>query len=181
MFIGIDLPGALTAVLAELDPDAEGVRWVRPGSMHLTLAFLGNVGEEQEARLASALENVRVTPFFLPVRGAGSFGSAKGTKVLWVGVGNGHPYLFALHRKVQDALISAGHEPDLRSFHPHITIARCESGGGRAVADFLRRHADFDAGMIKVGSFTLYSSEPAPGGSIYTPELVVTAGSSVVN
>jgi 2'-5' RNA ligase len=43
------------------------------------------------------------------------------------------------------------------------------------VRPFLKQHADFDAGVVRVDTFTLYSSIPGPLGSAYTSELQVKA------
>ena len=68
-----------------------------------------------------------------------------------------------------------GLEPDLRTWHRHITFARCRDVAPHTLRPFLKEHADFDAGMIRVESFVLYSSVPGPLGSAYTRELEVKA------
>ncbi|MFZ1218110.1 MAG: RNA 2',3'-cyclic phosphodiesterase, partial [Chthoniobacterales bacterium] len=94
---------------------------------------------------------------------------------VWIGVGSGHPHLFQLQKRVQEALLAVGLEPDLRSFHPHVTLARCRDVSTQTIRPFLKTHASFDAGMIHVESFCLNSSELTPAGSVYTAELVVAA------
>jgi 2'-5' RNA ligase len=74
---------------------------------------------------------------------------------------------------VQEAALAAGLEPDLRAFHPHVTVARCRDVSSEVIRPFLRAHANFDAGMIHVESFSLNSSALTPTGSVYTPELIV--------
>jgi 2'-5' RNA ligase len=91
--------------------------------------------------------------------------------VVWAGVGNGHPHLFALHKHLQDAALKARLEPDLRPFHPHITLARPKKIGSGMLRPFLRAHAEIDFGMFPVREFVLFSSRPDRGGSVYTPEL----------
>jgi 2'-5' RNA ligase len=113
---------------------------------------------------------VNVAPFFLPIRGVGSFGGAT-PSVIWAGVGNGHPHLFALHKRLQDAVLGAGLRADLRAFHPHITLARPGHVSAAALRPFLRAHAETEFGMWEVKDFTLFSSRPAADGSLYTVEL----------
>lgn len=138
--------------------------------MHLTLSFLGDVQAGDGERLRVALEEVRVPAFFLPIKGLGAFGGAHPT-VVWAGVGHGHPHLFALHKRIQDAVLNAGIEPDLTPFHPHITIARTKGVSREALIPFLRRHAEEELGMWKVTGFTLFSSVLSPGGATYSIEL----------
>jgi RNA 2',3'-cyclic 3'-phosphodiesterase len=173
LFVSIELPQAVTRFLAGLDPNLRGVRWLGPEQMHLTLSFLGNVPGDVEETLKKNLSAIGWEAFFLAISGLGTFPGKGRPSILWVGVGTGHPHLFQLHKRVQEAAIGAGLEPDLRSFHPHITLARCRDVSVELVRPFLRIHAAFDAGVIHVDSFCLNSSELTPSGSVYTRELLV--------
>jgi RNA 2',3'-cyclic 3'-phosphodiesterase len=173
LFVSIELPKSLASTLAELDPHIRGVRWLEPHQMHLTLAFLGNVEEENQETLSEKLRAISWKPFFLPLIGLGTFPSKGWPKIIWLGVGSGHPHLFQLHKRVQEALLAAGLEPDLRSFHPHVTLARCRDVSPQMIRPFLKSHADFDAGLIHVESFRLNSSQLTQAGSVYTTELIV--------
>jgi 2'-5' RNA ligase len=175
LFVSIDVPEFAAQRVAELDPHLRDVRWLAPEQMHLTLSFLGNVSTEIQEALAENLSRISWKAFFLPVVGLGAFPGKGRPNVIWIGVGTGHPHLFQLHKRVQEAALGAGLEPDLRSFHPHITIARCRDVSPERIRPFLKIHAGFDAGMIHVESFGLNSSELTPGGSVYTSELVVNA------
>ena len=172
LFVSIEFLPVVTKLLADLDPKVRGVRWLESAQMHLTLSFLGNVSNEAGEALNRNLCALAWKAFFLPITGLGKFPAKGPPNVLWVGVGTGHPHLFQLHKRVQEAALGAGLEPDLRSFHPHITLARCRDVSEESVRPFLKSNADFDAGMIHVESFCLNSSELTPAGSIYTRELV---------
>ena len=175
LFVSIELPESITKGLVELDPHLRGVRWLDLRQMHLTLAFLGNVGTEIQETLSEKLRAISWKSFFLPLIGLGTFPSKGWPKIIWIGVGSGHPHLFQLHKRVQEAILAAGLEPDLRSFHPHVTLARCRDVSPQTIRPFLKSHADFDAGMIHVKSFCLNSSQLTPAGSVYTAELVCYA------
>lgn len=172
LFVSIELPKSVTQTLAELDPQISGVRWLEPRQMHLTVAFLGNVSAETQETFSDKLRAISWKPFFLPLIGLGTFPSKGWPKIIWIGVGTGHPHLFQLHKRVQEAIIGAGLEPDLRSFHPHVTLARCPDVSPQTIRPFLKSHAEFGAGLIHVESFHLNSSEPGAAGSVYTRELV---------
>ena len=172
LFVSIELPQSVTKTLAKLDPHLRGVRWLAPEQMHLTLSFLGNVPEDIEEKLKKNLSAIEWKAFFLPLSGFGAFPGKGRPNVIWIGVGSGHPHLFQLHKRVQEAALAAGLEPDLRSFHPHVTLARCRDVSAEAIRPFIRAHADFDAGMIHVESFCLNSSELTAVGSVYTRELI---------
>lgn len=175
LFVCLELPESVRQRLAELDPDLRGVRWLEPRQMHLTLSFLGSVPGETQEHLSEKLRAISWKSFFLPLVGLGTFPAKGWPKIVWIGVGTGHPHLFQLHKRVQEAVLAAGLEPDLRAFHPHVTLARCRDVSPQAIRPFLKAHAGFDADMIHVESFRLNSSELTPTGSVYTPELIVPA------
>jgi RNA 2',3'-cyclic 3'-phosphodiesterase len=174
LFVSIELPHSITQRLAELDPHLRDVRWLAPEQMHLTLGFLGDVSEELDQALRKNLRAIAWKAFFLPICGLGTFPGKGRPNILWIGVGTGHPHLFQLHKRVQEAVIRTGLEPDLRSFHPHITLARCRDISAESIRPFLHSHSAFDAGMIHVESFCLNSSALTPAGSVYTRELLVS-------
>jgi 2'-5' RNA ligase len=175
LFVSLDLPDAVAELLVRLNPGVPGVRWLAADQVHLTLAFLGNVAAEAEEKLCTNLHAIRFTSFFLPLHGVGSFPARGRPKIIWIGVGRGHPHLFQLHKRVTDAAVAVGIEADLRPWHPHITLARCENVSAELIRPFLRAEGDFDAGLVPIDSFQLKSSLLTPTGSIYTTELIVAA------
>ncbi len=118
---------------------------------------------------------IRFQSFFIPVAGLGTFPAKGKPKVIWTGVGSGHPQLFHVYKRVQEAALGAGLEPELRAWHPHITIARCRDVSAESVRPFLKANAEFDAGLTRVERFALFSSIPGPLGSAYTRELEIVA------
>ena len=173
LFVGLSLPGSLAQMVADLDPKIEGASWLKPAQMHLTVAFLGGVNAAATEQLRLCLDKVEVAPFFLPLVGVGVFPAKGDPRVLWLGVGQAHPHLFQLRKRVAEAVLSAGLEPDLRPWHPHITLARCHGVLPSAVQKFLRHHAEFETGPIRIDDFHLYSSAPGRDGSVYTREHTV--------
>jgi 2'-5' RNA ligase len=175
LFVSIELPESVASTLAELGPQIRGVRWLEPRQMHLTLAFLGNISAEIQEMFSEKLSAISWKSFFLPLVGLGTFPSKGWPKIIWIGVGTGHPHLFQLHKRVQEAILAVGLEPDLRRFHPHVTLARCRDVSPQTVRPFLKSHSAFDAGLIHVESFNLNSSELTPAGSVYTAEQICQA------
>jgi RNA 2',3'-cyclic 3'-phosphodiesterase len=173
LFVAIDLPDSTRQLLADLDPDIRGVRWTERDQMHLTLGFFGDVPEDVELKLREKLSAVGFGAFFLPVNGVGAFSLKGAPKIIWIGVGKAHPHLFQIHKRVQEAALAAGIEPELRPWHPHITMARCRGVSAQALRKFLQSNAEFDTGMIRVDAFHLYSSNLTPAGPIHTREFTV--------
>ncbi len=170
LFVGLELPESSRHLFRKIDPHVKGLRWLPPEQLHLTMSFIGDVEPEQEERLRENLARVRVPPFFLPIAGVGAFGGER-PSVVWAGVGKGHPHLFALHQHIQDAVLHAGLEPDLKPFHPHITLGRARDVSRAALKPFLRDHKESEFDLWKVTGFTLFSSRLTAEGSIYTVEM----------
>ena len=179
LFAAIDLPPSTSGLLMELDPHLRGVRWVAAEQMHLTLGFFGNVTEDVDLKLREKISVIHFGAFFLPIASTGTFPPKGPPKIIWIGVGNGHPHLFQIHKRVQEAALSAGLEPDLRGWHPHVTLARCRDVSPQVLRKFLKSNADLDLGMIRVEAFHLYSSKLTPDGSIHTRELTVPCSGSL--
>ena len=175
LFVSLEFPESIIASLVRLNPSLAGVRWLRADQIHLTLAFLGRVELEAEEKLRQELSAIRFGSFFLPLENLGTFPAKGQPKILWLGVGHGHPHLFQLHKKVTDAALAAGLDPELRPWHPHITLARCQDISMSVLRRFLRQHDDFGAGLVPINSFHLKSSQLTPEGSTYTTELTVKA------
>ena len=174
LFVAIDVSQSIRQLLLDLDPHLQGVRWTSAEQMHLTLGFFANVPEDVDLRLREKLSAIRFGAFFLPISGIGTFPPKGPPKIIWIGVGAGHPHLFQVHKRVQEAALAAGLEPELRPWHPHITLARCHHSSAANARPFLKKVSGFDAGMIRVDAFHLYSSKLTPAGSIHTRELSIS-------
>jgi 2'-5' RNA ligase len=148
-----------------------GIRWVKPENLHLTLKFLGSVGEDKITSIADALERSldRTPRFSVSCRGLGVFPDIRKAKVLWVGL-EGKP-LAPLAATVEDALEPMGFAREKRAFKPHLTIGRWRDSAGRS--DLLRRELERsqrqDFGASKVNEVILIQSVLKPGGAVYTP------------
>jgi 2'-5' RNA ligase len=169
LFIALPLPAPIRDELTALATPLLGVTWTRPEQLHLTLRFLGDVADEKIERVVDYLATVRVEPFILPVEGLGAFPPKSPPRTLWIGVGRGHPHLHQLRQRVDDALFAAGLlELDLRTFHPHVTLARATETAAPAIARLLRQHPAFEAPPFRVSAFDLVASELQPTGAIHT-------------
>jgi 2'-5' RNA ligase len=173
LFVAIDLPHATRQLLASLDLHIRGARWIDPAQMHLTLGFFDDVPDDVDLALREKLSAIEFGAFFLPISGVGTFSTKGAPKIIWIGVGKAHPHLFQIYKRVQEAALAAGLEPELRPWHPHITIARCCDVAPQSLRKFLKTNAELDAGMIRVDAFHLYSSKLTPAGPIHTRELTV--------
>ncbi|MFT3828238.1 MAG: RNA 2',3'-cyclic phosphodiesterase [Opitutaceae bacterium] len=169
LFVAIDAPAPVAAALAGLMQPAAGFTWTAPGRLHLTLRFLGDAPAEKLEPLRDRLRAIRVTRFLLPVDGLGVFPPRGQPRVLWCGVGRGHPHLQQLRQRIDDAVLATGLDADLRSFVPHFTLARLGAMPPARVAQWLREQREFAAPPFRAECFTLYASTLRPDGAVHTP------------
>lgn len=124
------LDGALAPVR---DATSEHLRWVRPDTWHLTLAFLGDVEGSRVDLVTSAIVRAAAghAPFDVSVRGASRFGRG----VLFLAVDNdAFNATVALGDAVRRELREAGVWFDDKPLHPHLTLARQRDRRGRGVS-----------------------------------------------
>jgi 2'-5' RNA ligase len=168
LFLALTLPAAVRDVLAGMATPLPGVTWTRPGQLHVTLRFLGDVSEEIVEPMSARLAEIRVEPFILPLEGLGTFPPNRPPRVLWIGVGAGHPRLFQLRQRIDDALLASGLQLDVRTFHPHVTLARCAETAAAAIGHWLHDHRETTAPPFRVEAFDLYASRLEPAGAVHT-------------
>lgn len=129
-FIAVELPdaarAALQAHIARLSRALPRVRFQPPDSLHLTLAFLGELDDERldAATQAAIAAASTAPPFTLMVAGLGIFGPPSAPRVLWCGVGGDVPTLLRLQAALADRLEATGFPRERRPFAPHLTLAR---------------------------------------------------------
>lgn len=173
LFIAIDLPDQIAESLAALDPHYRGLIFSPAPQIHLTLAFFAAVEHSTADLLKQKLATISFKAFFLPVAEFGTFSKKGVPHILWVGVGHGHPHLFQLHKRVTEAALACNLPIEERPWIPHFTIARARGISPALMNSFLKKHRDYDAGMIHVEEFRLYSSELTGAGPIHKVELIV--------
>ena len=135
-FIALGMDESLQSFLGEIihhaEQDLPDLRWVNPAGIHLTLAFLGELTDEQLAAAIQASEVAaqKATPFVYRLKGLGVFGSLQQPRVIWMGVEDqpsgqiqGSP-LQRLHSILTKELELRSFEVDKRPFSPHLTLAR---------------------------------------------------------
>jgi len=133
LFVAITPPPAVLdefeARVAPLRPAWPALRWTGRPAWHLTLAFLGEVGEATAVALGPRLERAAHghPTLSLSLSSAGAFPGRSRARVLWAGIGGDRPALEALARSVAAGARRAGAPPpdEGRRFRPHLTLARC--------------------------------------------------------
>ncbi len=181
-FIAIDLSSPVRESLAKLQTELKkcgaDVRWVKPENIHLTLKFLGNIGEQTIDGIVKMVERCckGLNIFDIEVSGVGVFPHVRAPRVLWAGI-SGDGALEELQRKIEDGAASLGFERENRRFAPHLTLGRFRSSAGkRTLTDKIEQYKDNKFGPVTVDSVMIMRSDLGPGGAKYTKVAVVPLG-----
>jgi len=150
-FIALVIPPEWKRHLGRVEEDLRarmsGLSWVKPENMHLTVRFLGDLGDDGVRRAGEAVRRgaARHAAFQARLGPLGAFPSLQKPRVLWTGLEQGAAESIALARDVNQSLKEAGFGPADKPFKPHITLAR------------VREHAE------GIEAFTRYAPPEAPG------------------
>ena len=116
------------------------VKWVEPGNVHLTYAFLGDLAQAKLPVIRKSMDGAAGAFRKIPVTlgGFGAFPSLERPRVLWLGFKEGGDALTAMALKLYGGLTAEGFILE-HEFSAHITIARVKASPDRVP---LRRMAE---------------------------------------
>jgi RNA 2',3'-cyclic 3'-phosphodiesterase len=180
VFAALELPPDLKRQLAEVQTGfqdllaGDGVRWVRPDGIHLTLKFYGEVPPEQVSEIEAGLGRSAASaePIHAAVGGLGVFPDSRRPQVIWTALQGELLPLQRLQAAVEREAQALGFTPEARAFTPHLTLGRVRPGVKTAERERLMQAlAQMRAqslGDFSPGHLSLMRSELRAGGSVYT-------------
>lgn len=165
LFVAIRPPQAILDLLIDAMDESPEFRWQDEQQLHLTLRFIGEVERPLARDIADALGTIRAKRFELSIRGVGRF-EQRNSGALWAAVEPKEP-VAALSSKVERMCQEVGLEPERRTYHPHITLARWKGRRSREVQDFLERRRGLSSELFEVRDFILFESRLSRHGAYY--------------
>lgn len=169
LFVALPLPDPVIETLEGMAGGIPGARWVPPENLHLTLAFLGELGGGEAADLAEALDGVRNPSFTLSLKGIDTFSRGRQPHALWIAAPRA-PALVQLQGRVVSAVEAAGLRPERRRFTPHVTLARLRHPDPERLGRFIQAHNLVETPPFTVDEFCLFSSHLRSDGPSYRIE-----------
>lgn len=175
-FIAID-PGKeirarLVVLQNSLARTGAEVKWVEPENLHVTLLFLGEVGERDLPAVCQAVAEgaAAQAAFAMTVEGVKSFGNPRRPRTVWAGVGEGTQGVCALHDAIEGPLLDLGcYRREERQYTPHITLGRVKSDRpADTLAAALAKKASWQGGETLVREVHVMGSELTSQGPVYT-------------
>ncbi|QCI64657.1 RNA 2',3'-cyclic phosphodiesterase [Phreatobacter stygius] len=169
IFTGLEVPETMADDLSRLQGGLGSARWIDPEDFHITLRFIGDVGERAANDIADMLYAVRKRSIEVTLTGLGSFGGDK-PRSLYIAVKPSQP-LMELQAEHERIMRRVGLEPETRKFTPHVTLARLgRNARARDVADWIALRGLFMSRTFLVPHFVLFSAKESVGGGPYLVE-----------
>ena len=142
------------------------LRFVAPANYHLTLRFLGQTRAETIPAVCDALDRAVIGTPVMKVKTTrlGAFSSLDKARVVWAGVEE-PGQLATLAKKIEDACVGIGFQPELRPFHAHVTLARLREA--RPVREVVLPLAEQMFGDTRIDAISLFESETKSQGPLY--------------
>jgi 2'-5' RNA ligase len=174
LFVAAEVPSGLCERLIELQERLRDVplalRPVVPTGIHLTLRFIGEVGQESLENIRAALAapaDASLPRFTLRASGLGVFPERGVPRVIWVALEGDRDAATRLAAAVEVALVDCGLAPEARPFSPHLTVARVRGTKRGDWRGDLARLSEVRLGEFAVDRYHLYESQLGPGGAAY--------------
>lgn len=165
-FVALELPEEFEDEVADLARQLSGMlkgRFMRRETYHVTLAFLGEIGEADSRETIAALDGVTRSCGSVVLRptGLGTFGKPHDC-TLWLGLEQADE-LMALADELRACLDERGISYDRKPFRPHITLAR------RAVLPKAPLDGLVFPALATASRLTLFKSILTQEGATYKP------------
>jgi 2'-5' RNA ligase len=179
LFVGIELDdaarGACAAVAQRLRGTGFDAKYESPEKLHVTLAFLGSVGANQNEAIAAALDRVATEnePFGLTLDRVGAFPHERRPRVIYVGARDQGVPFRKLAQSTREAYAALGFAFDEDPV-AHVTIARVKDP--RAPL----RSVEFSPISFQVNTLSLFESLFDPKGNTSRYEVSRVAPLSAV-
>lgn len=178
-FIAVALPPEIRDKLALIQGRLRAgtpvpVKWVEPGSLHLTLKFLGNISAGLTGRITAVIgEAARgELPLKLGIDGLGVFPNPRHVQVVWVGLSGDVTRLVDLQKRLETALTPLGFNPERRPFAPHLTLGRVRDQATpperQALGELVAATGFEDESSFLIDAVYLMRSQLTREGPIYT-------------
>jgi RNA 2',3'-cyclic 3'-phosphodiesterase len=173
-FIALEVPELhKQAILAHLNSwsklHRQGINWVSPANLHLTLLFIGDTqsGDLPEMQEALFKQVLISTGFTMKCLGFELF-PAREPRLLWVKLETADKGIFTFAKDLHRTVREFGYEPDPKPLKLHITVGRIKARQPVWLEEeFLK--AELPGETALYDTVTFYQSVLKPDGPVYLP------------
>lgn len=166
LFTALDLTPSFKNTLTHLQRGLEGVNWVEPENLHMTLVFIGDVIRPIANEIVEELAKIKFEPLQLDISEIGFFGSKK-PRLLYLGI-KPNRQLSELVMRQENMLRELGVQLQTRAFTPHITLARLKSGfTPQHIMDYTLSGGLLNYPPQQFANYSLFAAKEHTGGAPY--------------
>lgn len=173
-FVAVEVPEEIRKGLwrAAEELSGSGASIVSEENMHVTLAFLGETGESEIARIKHALYGLGFKAFDAEIRGIGIFDPGM-PRVAFGCISRGREGFLGLHsealRLIKESGIAISPKTAREEYVPHVTLARFRRAPDRKkLTDIVKKYEDHAFGRFGVTGIKLKGSAIAEEGPTYS-------------
>jgi len=175
LFIAIEVPDVqrneLNSLQKRIKQHLEGVKWVRPEGLHLTLKFLGETEADKIDSIRKVMDSsvAAASRFQVQYSGIGVFPDTKKARVVWVGLKEGVSEVQKLADEIENNLSMYQFVKENRPYHPHLTLGRLRYPlPEKKIQHVLDQERNFITKTTEIEKITLYHSQLLKHGAIYS-------------
>lgn len=170
LFISLDIPEDILDNLIKQRDEIYGehnfVSWEKKEKMHITLKFLGDVGDYTTDLLITRLDEIVYNEINIEFDKFAFFKKQNMLKILFASIIE-NERVTELFDKVENECELCGFKKEKRKFHPHITLLRLK--GKEDLNNLIKfQNVKIELNKFTVRTFSLLKSELKPTGSEYT-------------
>ena len=170
LFIGLDLPHDVKRDLIKLRDDHYGEEnppnWESDDKLHITVKFLGDVGENLTDLIFQRFENLNFSKINAEFSRFGFFKRGGSLKILFASLRKNEK-ISEFQRLIENECELIGFSKERRKFSPHITLLRLK--GHEDLNKLIKyNNLNIDYPEFCFTTFSVYKSELKPTGSEYT-------------
>ena len=175
-FLAFELPGDIREKVSKISGEVKNsglnAGWVKPGNIHLTVIFMGNIDEKEIPGIISTIDNAACNhkTYDISLGGMGLFPDIRRPRVIWLGLNGEIDGLASLRDDLQKSLKPFGIKQEKRPFKPHLTLGRFRKPIKDPVLlkKVIEKYRDTRGPGGKLQELVMFKSELNPGGAVYT-------------
>lgn len=169
IFVGLDIPNSIKEDIISQRDQIYGLpndlNWENESKLHITLKFLGDVGENLSDLIFQRMESIQFSKFTVKFDRFSFFKRNGQLSIMFAAIRN-NPAILELYKIIEDECNLIGFNKEKRKFHPHITMLRIK--GKEDINRLIKfNNTEIKIPEFEVNTFSIYESVLHQTGSEY--------------
>lgn len=170
LFIALDIPDNILDNLIEqrdgIYDSADELKWEGKDKLHITLQFLGDVGENITDLLIKQFDEIKFETISTKFDKFSFFKKDGNLKIMFAGIEENNS-IMEFQKIIKNECQLLGFESVNKKYHPHLTMLRVKGNEDLSTLAKFNNHK-IDVDEFSITSFSIVKSELKPNGSEYS-------------